>query len=151
MLIADLRKKAGMTQKDFAEYFEIPIDVVKSWESERRSPSKWAEKLIIEKMAMATNTTDKIAKITLKSEIVNFKNKYHYGDTLTVPILGYLKENIGSYELVFFNIADKANYIPVANGISKTGQKYTVFSRGDSLAAFFSENAALYDKEEVDD
>lgn len=29
--------------------------------------------------------------------------------------------------------------------------KNMVFSRGDSLAAFFSENAAIYNKEEVDD
>lgn len=49
-MIKEYREKAGMTQKEFSELFEIPIDVVKSWDSGRRTPPAWAEKLIIEKL-----------------------------------------------------------------------------------------------------
>lgn len=49
-MIKDVRKSAGLTQKQFSELFEIPIDVVKSWDSGRRQPPAWAEKLIIEKL-----------------------------------------------------------------------------------------------------
>lgn len=49
-MIKEYRKKAGLTQKQFSELFEIPIDVVKSWDSGRRKPSAWVEKLIVEKL-----------------------------------------------------------------------------------------------------
>lgn len=49
-MIKEYRKSSGLTQKQFAELFEIPIDVVKSWDSGRRKPPGWAEKLIIEKL-----------------------------------------------------------------------------------------------------
>lgn len=148
MLIKELRKNSGMTQKEFSEAFEIPLDVVKSWESGRRSPSKWAEKLIAEKLI--SKNTDKTINITLKSKVVNFKDKYRFGDILTVPILGYVKDNYDSYELVFFNPKEKANYCPIANGTSKTGEKYGVFSiiDGSGIGAFFSEHAAIYENEE---
>ena len=44
------RQKAKLTQKQFSELFEIPIDDVKSWDVGRRKPPVWAEKLIIEKL-----------------------------------------------------------------------------------------------------
>lgn len=50
MLIKEYRQAAGLTQKQFSELFEIPIDVVKSWDSGRRKPPEWAEKLIIDKL-----------------------------------------------------------------------------------------------------
>lgn len=49
-MIKEYRKAAGFTQKQFSEYFEIPIDVVKSWDSGRRKPPEWAEKLIIKEL-----------------------------------------------------------------------------------------------------
>lgn len=50
ILIKEYRQAVGLTQKEFSELFEIPIDVVKSWDSGRRKPPEWAEKLIIEKL-----------------------------------------------------------------------------------------------------
>lgn len=50
MEIKDYRKSAGLTQKEFSELFGIPIDTVKHWDSGRRNPPEWAEKLIIEKL-----------------------------------------------------------------------------------------------------
>lgn len=51
MQIKEYRQSAGLTQKQFSELFEIPIDVVKSWDSGRRKPPEWAKKLIIEKLS----------------------------------------------------------------------------------------------------
>lgn len=50
MTIKDYRKAARMTQDEFSEVFKIPIDTVKSWDSGRRKPPEWVEKLIIEKL-----------------------------------------------------------------------------------------------------
>lgn len=50
MSIKEYRKAAGLTQKQFSELFEVPIDVVKSWDSGRRKPPEWAEKLIIQEL-----------------------------------------------------------------------------------------------------
>ncbi len=48
--IKEYRQIAGLTQGQFSELFEIPIDVVKSWDSGRRYPPKWVEKMLIEKL-----------------------------------------------------------------------------------------------------
>ena len=50
MTLKEHRQAAGLTQKQFSELFEIPIDVVKSWDSGRRTPPEWVQKLIIEKL-----------------------------------------------------------------------------------------------------
>lgn len=50
MSIKEHRQAAGLTQKQFAETFGIPIDDIKSWDSGRRKPPEWAAKLIIEKL-----------------------------------------------------------------------------------------------------
>lgn len=49
-MIKEYRKAAGLTQEEFSRIFEIPIDTVKNWDSGRRSPPKWAEKLIIKEL-----------------------------------------------------------------------------------------------------
>lgn len=50
MTIKEARVSAGLTQQQFADIFEISIDTVKSWDSGRRRPPAWAEKLVIEKL-----------------------------------------------------------------------------------------------------
>lgn len=50
MEIKEYRQAAGLTQKQFSELFEIPIDVVKSWDSGRRTPPEWTKKLIIKEL-----------------------------------------------------------------------------------------------------
>lgn len=57
MEITKHRQAAGLTQKQFSDLFEIPIDVVKSWDSGRRKPPAWAEKLIIEKLETMKTTS----------------------------------------------------------------------------------------------
>lgn len=54
--IKSARLKAGLkTQREFAEQFDIPLDVIKSWESGRRTPPAWAEKLLLEKLDSMKN------------------------------------------------------------------------------------------------
>lgn len=48
--IKNARLVSGMTQKQFAEMFDIPIDTVKAWDCGRRKPDKLKEKLIIEEL-----------------------------------------------------------------------------------------------------
>lgn len=49
-MIKKFRQAAGLTQEEFSKVFEIPLDTVKGWDSGRRKPPEWAEKLIIEKL-----------------------------------------------------------------------------------------------------
>lgn len=48
--IKNARLVSGMTQKQFAEMFDIPIDTVKAWDCGRRKPDKLKEKLIIKEL-----------------------------------------------------------------------------------------------------
>lgn len=49
-MIKEYRESAGLTQRQFAELFEISIDTVKAWDCGRRKPDKLKEKFIIEKL-----------------------------------------------------------------------------------------------------
>lgn len=49
-MIKEYREAVGLTQKQFAELFDISIDTVKAWDCGRRKPDKLKEKLIIEKL-----------------------------------------------------------------------------------------------------
>ena len=55
MKIKEYRQAVGLTQEEFSKLFEIPLDTVKHWDSGRRNPPKWAEKLIIEKLENIRN------------------------------------------------------------------------------------------------
>ncbi len=48
--IKSCRLSAGLTQKEFSEMFGIPIDVIRSWDCGRRTPSDWVKRLVIEKL-----------------------------------------------------------------------------------------------------
>lgn len=56
-MIKEHRQSAGLTQEEFSRIFEIPLDTVKNWDSGRRKPPAWAEKLIIEKLNTMKKTT----------------------------------------------------------------------------------------------
>lgn len=44
--IKELRSAAGMTQKSFSEYFDIPKRNIENWESGIRTPPEYLVKLI---------------------------------------------------------------------------------------------------------
>lgn len=46
MKIKELRTQAGMTQKAFSEYFEIPKRTIEDWEGERRTCATYLIKLM---------------------------------------------------------------------------------------------------------
>ena len=41
MTIKELRSSTGMSQTQFAEYFEIPVRTLQEWEQERKSPAPY--------------------------------------------------------------------------------------------------------------
>lgn len=44
------REAAGLTQAEVYEVLRIPMRTLQDWENERRTPSEWAELLILEKL-----------------------------------------------------------------------------------------------------
>ncbi|NBH15373.1 helix-turn-helix domain-containing protein [Lachnospiraceae bacterium] len=46
MTIQELRYKTNLSQKQFSEYFEIPIRTVQEWEQGRRKPPDYISKLL---------------------------------------------------------------------------------------------------------
>ncbi len=46
MTIQELRKKTGLSQSKFAEYFGIPLRTVQEWEQGRRKPPEYIPKLL---------------------------------------------------------------------------------------------------------
>ena len=45
-LIKEARAEYGLTQKELSEITEIPLRTIENWESGKRSPSPWVEKLV---------------------------------------------------------------------------------------------------------
>lgn len=51
-ILKSMRKEANMTQKDFAEYFGIPIRTVEDWERGVRHMPDYVLRLFVYKMEM---------------------------------------------------------------------------------------------------
>ena len=51
-ILKSMRKEANMTQRDFAEYFGIPIRTVEDWERGVRHMSDYVLRLLAYKMEM---------------------------------------------------------------------------------------------------
>lgn len=52
--IKEARKKAGMTQKEMADFFGMPKRNIENWEGGKNDPPEWVEKLITEKLEKLT-------------------------------------------------------------------------------------------------
>ena len=50
MTIKEARLAAGLTQKQMADLFEMPLRTVENWEGGKSTPPSYVEKLIIEKL-----------------------------------------------------------------------------------------------------
>lgn len=46
MTIKEIRKQTGMSQREFAEYFGIPVRTIQEWEQERRQPPPYLSELL---------------------------------------------------------------------------------------------------------
>lgn len=71
MTIKEHRKVAGLTQQQFAELFNIPVDTVKAWDCGRRKADRLKEKLIIEKLERM------VGDMNISEEYFNEKIREH--------------------------------------------------------------------------
>lgn len=55
--IKEARKKAGMTQKEMAEFFGMPKRTIENWEGGINDPPKWVGRLIIDKLKQLPTVT----------------------------------------------------------------------------------------------
>ena len=53
--IKEARRAAGITPRQMAEVFKIPLRTLVDWETEKRKPTEWAELLILEKLEKIKN------------------------------------------------------------------------------------------------
>jgi len=49
--IKETRAEYNITQKEMSEILEIPLRTIENWESGKRKPSKWVEKLIVDNLS----------------------------------------------------------------------------------------------------
>lgn len=45
-MIKEFRKSTGLSQSEFAEYYEIPVRTIQEWEQGRRKPPAYIPKLL---------------------------------------------------------------------------------------------------------
>lgn len=53
--IQKARKDAGLTQQEMSDLLLIPKRTIENWESDKRTPPIWAEKLVVEKLKSLGN------------------------------------------------------------------------------------------------
>jgi putative transcriptional regulator len=92
MTIKELRMKTGMTQKAFAEYFNIPVRTIQDWESERRTPPEYVVELIEYKI--------KKEDLMMKLVELNEGNRREIVSGSLEEIVTYLKKNPDIYEWI---------------------------------------------------
>lgn len=61
--IRELRDMTGMTQKQFAEWFHIPISTLRKWEQGEARPADYIVELIARTIPAADNSLEKIEGI----------------------------------------------------------------------------------------
>ena len=66
--IKKARMKAGLTRAEMARRFEIPIRTLEDWEAEKRVPSIWAEKLILEKLERMSMTKEQFMEKLIETD-----------------------------------------------------------------------------------
>ena len=50
MTINEIRQKLNLSQKEFAEFCQIPVGTIQHWEQECRKPPDYVVKLILDKI-----------------------------------------------------------------------------------------------------
>ncbi len=69
--IKETRAEYNITQREMSEILEIPLRTIENWESGKRKPSKWVEKLIVDNLKIHPHNehgiiTDKKGYYTVK-------------------------------------------------------------------------------------
>ena len=58
MTIKEARKSVGITQRTLSELLEIPLRTIEDWDSGKRNPPRYVEKLIVEKILSLGGTRE---------------------------------------------------------------------------------------------
>lgn len=101
--IRDIRLKANMTQKEFAEYFNIPQRTIENWEGVKRTPPEYVVELIKYKIEKERLGMLKLKEIQEGGEI----GKTFEG-TLEA-VLEWLKNNYSIFDFIWEAAADEHN------------------------------------------
>ena len=64
MNIKEIRQKLNLSQKEFAEFCQIPVGTIQHWEQECRKPPDYVVKLILDKIV-----SDPEVEETVKEEL----------------------------------------------------------------------------------
>ena len=64
MTIKEIRQKLNLSQKEFAEFCQIPVGTIQHWEQECRKPPDYVVKLILDKIV-----SDPEVEETVKEEL----------------------------------------------------------------------------------
>ena len=109
MIFKDLRKRSGMSQKQFSEYFDIPYPNIQNWELGRRGCTKYLLKLMEYKL-MKENV--------IETEPCEFCKQFDFGSA-SPKIDKFGAEIImasGSYR---FPINEQFNFCPICGKFIK--------------------------------
>lgn len=67
MTIKEARKMAGLTQASMSIWLGIPTRTIEDWETEKRNPPKWVERLVVEKLQKINKPEFKIYSDSVKN------------------------------------------------------------------------------------
>lgn len=67
MTIKEARKMAGLTQASMSIWLGIPTRTIEDWETEKRNPPKWVERLVVEKLQNINKPEFKIYSDSVKN------------------------------------------------------------------------------------
>lgn len=100
MTIKEIRSKANMTQKEFAEYFNIPYRTIQNWETGHRNPPEYVVELIKYK---AEKERLGMLKLVLRDE---GKKETLMEGTLE-EVVKYLKDNYSMFGFIWEGITEE--------------------------------------------
>ena len=93
-----LRHRIGFTQREAAEYLEVPIKTLQKWEQGDRTPPLWAQKMVVEKLNSIRGADEATKKLKLIIEANPYmKNMDHHQVRKELHIL-YKKHSQAAYE-----------------------------------------------------
>lgn len=81
MTIKEARTRAGFSRAWLSRELEIPIRTLENWESGKRNPAHWAEKLILEKIERIVEERNlkTLSYIYGEEELIAVGEEYYFG------------------------------------------------------------------------
>lgn len=107
MKIKDLRISSRMTQKQFAEYFNIPVRTIEDWEAGRRKPPEYVAELIRYKIEKEEDMN--------RTKLLNEIKDNMYWENMFAHVWKEKNDYIVEFNVEDIEILDKENYIGKVN------------------------------------